>query len=102
MEARDWLKSQSPKTQARFGVLFERLANGAILNKEQYRQLDDEVWEFKRDGDRIFCFVVGRLRLLTHHMKKKQQKTPRREIDRARRIGEEHVEWVSAQRRKKR
>ena len=73
-EAKAWLSSQSTKVRASFGVLFERLVNSGsqFSNKTQFRKLQgmDDVWEFKRGGNRLFCFQHGRRWLLTHPYKK--------------------------------
>ncbi|MFD1295246.1 type II toxin-antitoxin system RelE/ParE family toxin [Lysobacter gummosus] len=56
------------------------------LGTDIYHQLDsaDEIYEFIKGDYRVLCFQVrGRVILCSHLMRKKSQKTPRREIDRA-------------------
>ncbi len=68
-EAKAWLDSQPLNVRAKFSVLFHRLVAHEIHNVQQFRQYKglDGVWEFKRDGDRIFCVQHFRRWLLTHH-----------------------------------
>ncbi len=71
----------------RFLVLFERIAeHGVIRNKTQFRKLEGGIWEFKRGDHRMLCFQDGRAYVLTHGFRKKRQKCPRREIEKAQRI----------------
>lgn len=55
--------------------------------REPYvKHLDDEIWELRPIRDRIlFAAWEGQRFILLHHFVKKTQKTPQREIDRARR-----------------
>ena len=80
------------KDYARVIVLFQRLAGkGKIINEEQFKHLTGKIYEFKRHQIRVGCFQQGRTWILTHGFIKKQQKWPKREIERAIRIMEEHV-----------
>lgn len=72
-EAKEWLESQTGELQTSFGVLFRRLVDyGIIHNQQQFRKIkgQDAVWEFKRNGERLFCYRHGRRWLLTHHYQK--------------------------------
>ena len=93
MEAKEWYEAQDQSIRQSFGVLFKRLlSEGRITNETQCRQLRDTIWEFKRRGDRLLFGLVGNRRLLTHHYAKGGQKCPKREIDRAESIIEEHIQ----------
>ena len=90
MEAKEWLDSQPPPVLARFNVLFRRLVTeGRITNKTQFRYLDEQVWEFKRGGDRLVCCQLGSRYLLTHHFAKSGRKSVAEEIERAKQIASE-------------
>ena len=58
--------------------------NGTQLPDNITKHIDDGIWELRPGNNRVFyfffqddCFV------LLHHFRKKSQKTPQREIDRA-------------------
>jgi phage-related protein len=62
-----------------------------------FKHLDDGIYEirieYKSDIYRIFSFFdEGRLIILLHGIKKKTQKTPRKEIDRAKELRREYYE----------
>lgn len=91
-EAQQWLEAQTSLVKSKFDHLFRALAaNGRIFNREQFRKLEGEIWEFKRGPDRILCFRIGRCWYLTHHFQKGGQKCPRSEISRATQIRAEHL-----------
>ena len=54
-------------------------------------EVGGDIWEFKRHQVRIMCFQVGRRMVLTHGFRKKENRTPRRQIERAERIRAEHL-----------
>lgn len=62
--------------------------NGAPSNEEQCKKLEDDIWELKAgDGIRILWFYEReRLIICTHGFRKKFQKTPPGEIEKARSI----------------
>jgi phage-related protein len=93
MEAHDWLRDASERARAKFSTLFRKIAAvGKISNEEQFRHLRDGIWEFKRGGDRIFCFQDGLCWWLTHHYAKSGRRCPNREIERAIQIRAEDIE----------
>ena len=59
---------------------------GIIANDNYMKHLDGEIWELRPRKDRIlfFSYVNGSFVLL-HHFAKKTQKTPKREIEQAKR-----------------
>lgn len=99
MEAKQWLSQADLGVQAKFDQLFRRIASaGKISNKEHFRNLDDGIWEFKRDGDRILCFQDKRKWLLTHHYPKGgRAKCPPSEIQHAKDIRTEYFERIKKQ-----
>ena len=58
--------------------------NGINLPVEIVKHIEDEIWELRPGNNRIFFFAfVNNTYVLLHHYRKKSQKTPRREIDKA-------------------
>jgi hypothetical protein len=66
-------------------------ATGKITNKEQFRKERGEIYGFKKYQGRIAAFQVGSVWYLTHGFKKKKDKWPETELDRADRIRSEHL-----------
>ncbi len=66
--------------------------NGRPRNVHQNRKLDRDIWELKSDQTRLLYFTEGpRVIILTHGFLKKQQKLPRRELERARRLRDQYL-----------
>lgn len=90
--ARDFIDGLNPKMKAKvFGRLELLEEYGNKLGMPYSRHVDDGIYELRtpvgNDITRImYFFVVGERALLTHGFVKKTVKTPRREIDRAKRI----------------
>lgn len=84
----------SLQDQAKFMRLFTLLADqGKITNPEKFGDLGDGFREFKSFQVRMPCrFVAGGMVLITHGFRKKKDKAPRAEIDRAKRIFQEDSE----------
>ena len=58
--------------------------NGTNLPVEIVKHIEDEIWELRPGDNRIFFFFFNHgTYVLLHHYRKKSQKTPRREIDKA-------------------
>ncbi len=72
---------------------------GRITNEEQFKKERGEIFGFKKYQARIAAFRVGNVWYLTHGFKKKKDKWPESEIDRANRIREEHVNRNAKERR---
>jgi hypothetical protein len=85
--AEDWLESQSEAMQAKFAALFAWMGDqGRIANERKFKHLtaSDQIFEFKADDGRILCFFFfGKRLILTHGFRKKGDKTPKGEIERA-------------------
>ena len=59
--------------------------NGTNLPKQVTKHLDGEIWELRPGNNRVFYFSFDHgTFVLLHHFRKKSQKTPQREIVRAR------------------
>jgi hypothetical protein len=100
MEAKEWLERQKVGIQAKFDHLFRVLADtGRISNEEHFKHLEGEIWEFKRDSDRILAFRERNSWYLTHHFRKGRRRCPPREITRAETIREEFLEILKKEER---
>lgn len=100
MEAMDWLDAQDTKIKTGFGVLFQRMAStGKIHNKELFRHLEGDIYEFKKRKDRILTFRLGNAWYLTHHYPKGGQKCPPKQIARANAIREEFLQILEQEKR---
>jgi len=96
MEAKEWLERQSVTKQASFDQMFRvTVTHGRITNWEKFKQLRDEVYEFKHGGDRLFCVKSGSRYLLTHRKAKSNLKNYNADINRAKEIGAEHATYES-------
>ncbi len=63
--------------------------NGTHLPQEITKHLKNDIWELRPGNNRVFYFFFkDDTYVLLHHFRKKSQKTPQREIDRA--ISEMH------------
>jgi len=92
MPARDFIESLKDKERAKLSVLFERMADaGRIWNREQFKKVEGDIFEFKRFQIRVGCFQEGSTWFLTHGFRKKRDKWQKRELERANRIRNEHL-----------
>ena len=58
--------------------------NGTHMNAEVTKHLDDGIWELRPGNNRIFYFFYQNdTYVLLHQFRKKSQKTPKREIEKA-------------------
>ena len=81
-------RSEAKLRDAVLAFLRERVAeHGPPTNGEQCKELEDGILEFKKGPVRILWFWdADQVVLCTHAFRKRTQKTPRREIDRARQV----------------
>jgi len=58
--------------------------NGTRLNENITKHLEDGIWELRPGNNRVFYFFFDNdTFVLLHHFRKKSQKTPKREIEKA-------------------
>lgn len=58
--------------------------NGTRLPENITKHLDEDIWELRPGSNRVFYFYYKDNKfVLLHYFRKKSQKTPKREIDRA-------------------
>lgn len=80
------------REQATLAALFKRMADyGTVPNREQFKPVRGEIFEFKKHQIRVFCFRRENRWLLTNGYRKKRDRIAPAEIDRAIRIMHEHL-----------
>lgn len=72
---------------------------GKIFNTEQFRRLNDDIYEFKKKSNRILCFRVVNVWYLTHHYPKASQACPPGQIERAEEIRQEFLNILASEKR---
>ncbi len=71
--------------------------NGTHLNEKITKHLEDGIWELRPGYNRIFYFFFENdTFVLLHHFRKKSQKTPKREIEKAK---SERSDYLARRRR---
>lgn len=66
---------------------------GTYLGEPYIKHLDGEIWELRPLKNRIMFFAYdGKQFVLLSHFIKKTQKTPKREIDKAKRLMKDYLE----------
>ena len=98
MPAKEFLEStkgkDAPSRQEKAGLihLFQLMVNkGKIYNKELFRKLRGNIFEFKKNQVRLLAFREGNIWYLTHGFKKKKNKCEIKEIERAEGIRSEQL-----------
>lgn len=67
--------------------------NGTRLNDNITKHLEDGIWELRPDNNRVFYFFYeNNTFVLLHQFRKKSQKTPKREIEKAK---SERIDYLS-------
>lgn len=96
--AEEFLLELDPKMRAKMVRIIQLLAvNGNDLREPYSKELEDKIFELRaKVGSNIsrvlYFFVVGKQIILTHGFIKKTQKTPKREIERAKAYREDYKE----------
>lgn len=66
--------------------------NGTHMNAEITKHLDDGIWELRPGNNRVFYFFYQNdTYVLLHQFRKKSQKTPKREIEKAKTERNDHL-----------
>ena len=66
---------------------------GTRLGENVTKHLEDDIWELRPGNNRVlFFYFKDDTFVLLHHFRKKTQKTPKREIEKAK---VEQADWVS-------
>lgn len=70
--------------------------HGTRLGENITKNVDEDIWELRPGNNRVlFFFHRNNTYVLLHHFRKKTQKTPRREIERAK---AERDDWIARKR----
>lgn len=95
--AKDFIYSLDEKMIAKILKIVEMLSkNGFELREPYSKHLDDGIFEIRAKVATnitrvLYFFVKGKKIILTHGFKKKEQKTPKSELDRAKRYRLEYM-----------
>jgi phage-related protein len=97
----DWIqeldRSTSKESKSMLKKIYfqiERLENeGTGLGEPIIKHLDEQIWELRPVPNRIlFGVMKGRRIILLHYFRKKTKKTPKNEIEKAKR---EYINWIN-------
>jgi phage-related protein len=94
----DWYESLDEKTKAKLIWIFQLLeTNGIELGMPYIKPLGDKLYEIRADVNRnafrvVYFLYTGRRFILLHGFQKKTQKTPTKELARARTYLEDFLE----------
>ncbi|MBO5336498.1 MAG: type II toxin-antitoxin system RelE/ParE family toxin [Lachnospiraceae bacterium] len=78
--------NKDARIQYKQAILYIKLLqnNGTMLPDTITKHIDENIWELRPGNNRIFYFYCDENNfILLHHFRKKTQKTPRREIAKA-------------------
>ena len=93
----DFYNPLDKKLKEKVDYVLQIIISVERISTKFFKHLDDGIYEirieYKSDIYRIFSFFdEGRLIILLHGIQKKTQKTPRKEIDRAKKLRREYYE----------
>ena len=94
----DWYESLDEKTKAKLIWIFQLLENNGIeVGMPYIKPLGDKLYEIRADVNRnafrvVYFLYTGRRFILLHGVQKKTQKTPTKELARARTYLEDFLE----------
>jgi phage-related protein len=83
------------KQIVKLGTTFERAAlhGPESLHGDRCHHIEDGIWQFRADDIRVFWFYdEGSVIICTHGYLKKVNKTPRKQIDKAKSIRNDYVQ----------
>lgn len=88
----DFLNSLNARKKAKIFRIIKRFADfGSITNKDLFKKVEGELWEFKNYQTRLIMYHCGCGAIaLTHGFTKKGQKIKKKHITRANRIKQEY------------
>ena len=89
-----YIESLQENEQKKIIRLFQlMIEQGEIRNKEKFKQLEKNIFEFKSEPHRVLCFILPGLKkksfVLTNAFKKEKGKTPKTQIIKAKSIKQE-------------
>ena len=80
------LKNKDARIQFRQLTLYIELLqnNGTNMSENITKHIDEDIWELRPGNNRVFYFFAAENTfVLLHHFRKQTQKTPSREIEKA-------------------
>lgn len=91
-EADEFIKSLSDYEKSKIAPLLAHTANSGLLHNEQkFKNIGDDIFEFKGFQSRLLCFFdKGKMIILSHGCIKKRDKLDPAEIKKARKRKEEY------------
>jgi hypothetical protein len=91
-EAEDFLNELSDKEKSKITPLLQYTANNGLLRNEQkFKNVSDDIFEFKGFQSRLLCFFdKGKMIIISHGCIKKRDKLDPAEIKKARKRKEEY------------
>ncbi len=73
-------------------ALFKRYADhGYITNREKFKKLESDLFEFKGHQSRLLCFPIARSMVITHGVIKKQNDLDPTDVAKARRLRDDYL-----------
>ena len=100
-DVRDYIESLYKKNDKDSRINFNKIRDyikllsihGTRLGEPYVKYLSDDIWELRPLRNRILFFQCYKDKIiLLSHFTKKTQKTPKKEIDKARRLMKDHIE----------
>jgi phage-related protein len=88
----EFLDGLSDSKMAKIIKIIKRLADyGKINNREQFKKVEDDIWEFKGFQTRMPCYFKKGMRVvITHGFIKKEDHIGSAQIERTKRIRDEY------------
>lgn len=89
------IRNKDARIQHKQIVMYIQLLedHGTQLGENITKHLEDDIWELRPGSNRVlFFYHKDETYVLLHHFRKKTQKTPRREIEKAK---AERDDWIS-------
>lgn len=72
--------------------------NGTNLPANITKHIEEDIWELRPGNNRVFYFYYDQKQyVLLHHFRKKSQKTPKREITRAKAERDDYIRQKEAE-----
>lgn len=100
MPAKDFIENLDESDRRKIAVLFHRMGEaGKVPNRQQFKHVRGQIFEFKKHQVRVFCFRKDDRWLLTNGYKKKSDRLDQKEIARAERIMTEHLDREGPERK---
>ena|ERR1017187_305568 len=89
--AAEFIATLDARDKAKLNALFQRFSDhGFITNREKFKKVADDLFEFKSFRVRMFCYIKNRQLVITHGVIKKRDDLKQADIDRGERIRNEY------------